>query len=327
MYARIAGSGIALPFKIMPSAALREVYGFKRPGTVEQMTGIRSRRYCTGDEDALSLLCDASVNALRSTGSVVDDLIVVYDHNLRKAGLVDELETEVERRFPHALRSDGYRGELAFCSGLVEGVQQIRTRIEEKESSGGVVAAFSYASDYLTYLKEARTTEILWGDAGGALVVVPSDEEGIIGYHSCSIPDSEGVFTVKHTEDEKTYLGMDGEAVMSHVLETAPQVISQVLDENGYVLDDLDLSIFHQMNGPGLETLRDEMGISVEKFYINIGEHGNTVGATIPLAWDDAMREGRMKRGSLVMLSGFGHQRGPDGEDLGMDMNAMLLRV
>lgn len=328
VFARLAGSGIFAPSGVVESREFEVQYGLEE-GWVERRTGIRKRRYCEQGEDILTMVSAASGAAVQSAGAgTIDSFFVAKDHTLgtRDASLARGLYERLKRLdLSCALEGGYFEDGLCYCSGFLSGLQHGRARIEAGESQGALVAGFSRASEYIYLVDKTRETDVLWGDGAGAVVLEPADAPGILLYTERFLPEGKGCFTEERLADGRPYLGMDGSRVIRIVARSLPKLIRETVEEAGYRLEDIGLYILHQANGPLLQIVRGRLGVPEERFFVNIGMWGNTIPATIPIAYHEARSAGKLPGGSLAVFAGFGplQERG----EQGMHANALVFRA
>ena len=162
-----------------------------------------------------------------------------------------------------------------------------------------------------------RNTCVLFGDGAGAAVVSPADESGILSTHlrsdgglchliivpgGCSrIPPSE-----KMLSERQQYIKMKGNETFKVAVRTLEEVARETLAANNLKVDDIDLYVPHQANVRIIKAVADRLGLPLTKVVLNMDRYGNTSAASIPIALDEAVRDGRITSGKLVMLGAFG---------------------
>ena len=163
-----------------------------------------------------------------------------------------------------------------------------------------------------------RTTCVLFADGAGAAVVTGArGENGIVSTHLHADGSVWGLLTIKglgtaHPVDESIlekgwqYIEMQGRDVFKHAVKALESVAFEALDASGWTLEDIDLLIAHQANIRILEHLRERLSLPKDKVFINIHKYGNTSAASIPIALDEANRQGRLKAGDKVLMISFG---------------------
>jgi len=165
---------------------------------------------------------------------------------------------------------------------------------------------------------EDRTTCVLFGDGAGAAVLQQVDEgRGLLG--SWMMSDGAGADVIEIPaggvrkpipspgfEDGDQYFHMDGPAVWDFATEAFPQAVRAVLERTGHSLDDVSIIIPHQANINIIKTGMEKLGLPMEKTFTNLHKYGNTAGASVPIAMREAMDEGLIKEGDLVVTAAFG---------------------
>jgi 3-oxoacyl-[acyl-carrier-protein] synthase-3 len=164
-----------------------------------------------------------------------------------------------------------------------------------------------------------RTTCVLFGDGAGAIVLSAGAEPGFgVLDFECEIDGSGGPALCmpaggslrpasKETVEQRLhYVKQDGQAVFKFAVKKTEEICRRLLDRNGVGPDRIDLFVSHQANRRIITSASERLGVDPAKVVINIGHYGNTTAATIPLALDDARRDGRLKAGDLVLLTSVG---------------------
>src|SRR5262245_4149894 len=205
----------------------------------------------------------------------------------------------------------------AACSGFIYALT-IGAQFVESGAHDKVVVV---GSDVMTSITnfEDRSTCILFGDAAGAVLLEPSDDEhlGILDYlhevdgsggEFLNMPGGGSLNPASHETVEKKmhYVHQDGQPVFKYAVRKMGEVSRGILQRNGYGAGDLDLFIAHQANLRIISAAADKLGLDESKVVKNIHKFGNTTAATIPLATGDALDEGRLKKGNLVVFAAVG---------------------
>jgi 3-oxoacyl-[acyl-carrier-protein] synthase-3 len=164
-----------------------------------------------------------------------------------------------------------------------------------------------------------RTTCVLFGDGAGAVVIQPAVEPGleIIGFEheidgsggpALNMPAGGSLNPATHETVEKRmhYVKQDGQAVFKFAVRKTEEISRRVMEKHGVTAADVALFVSHQANRRIITSAADRLGFPESKVMINIQDHGNTTAATIPLALEDAMKQGRLKKGDLVVLASVG---------------------
>jgi 3-oxoacyl-[acyl-carrier-protein] synthase-3 len=163
-----------------------------------------------------------------------------------------------------------------------------------------------------------RNTCVLFGDGAGAAVLVPSESErGILSTHLFADGAQAGILNIpgggvlepasaKTVEGKRHFIKMAGKQVFTHAVKNIARASQIALEANGVGVDQVDCVVAHQANLRILEGVAERLGMPLAKFYLNIHKYGNTSSASIPIALDEAARQGRVKAGDLLLLSALG---------------------
>ena len=313
---RIAGTGSALPARILTNADLEKVMDTTDEWIV-QRTGIRSRRIIGEGESTHSLSAAALRAALAD--SRVDpgelDLLIV-------ATMTPEMSCP-----PTACRvaSDVGAGPCgAFdvsgaCCGFVYSLNIAHDLIKGGAYRTIAVAGADTLSIHMDYSTRGRGTAIIFGDGAGAVVLKASDDAslGILaqamhsdgtGWKDIYVPERDRDFPpgVEPEACKLHRVQMNGDSVFKFAVGTFPDLIQETLDKANLKASDVAMYICHQSNQRILQAARDRFGLPEDKLYINIDRYGNTVAASVPLCFDELRKQGRVKPGDKVMFVAFG---------------------
>jgi 3-oxoacyl-[acyl-carrier-protein] synthase-3 len=292
---------------------------------IRQKTGICSRPIAGPDECASDLGVAAAQRLFEGGACRPEDIDFLMFCTQTPDYALPATACLVQRRLQ--LRTDC--GAIDFnqgCSGFVYGLAVAKGLIE----AGTVRSVLLITAE--TYSKwihpRDRSVRTIFGDGAAAtLVVGVQDEQDLIGplvlgtdgsgWQNLVVPVSgarrrrtaeTGVASERDggnwRSDENLY--MNGPEILTFTLRTVPQAVRALLERWQHRVEDVDLFVFHQASRFMLERLRDKMGLPAQKFWIDMEECGNTVSATIPIALETAMAQGRVASGSRVMLVGFG---------------------
>ena len=193
----------------------------------------------------------------------------------------------------------------AVCSGFVYALTTANNFIK----AGGakcvlVIGAetFSRITDYTD-----RGNCILWGDGAGAIILQASVEIGIISTHLHADGNYEEMLHVPHKQDGTSdTVIMEGNAVFKMAVNTLDQIVDETLVANGMQKSDIDWLVPHQANIRILQATAKKLDMSMDKVIVTVDKHGNTSAASIPLALDVAVKDGRIKRGDVILMEAFG---------------------
>lgn len=304
----VRGSGSALPSRIVTNDELAVQVDTTDEWIVER-TGIRRRHIAGEGETTSSLAIEASRKALDAAG--IDpktiDLIVLA------TATPDQTFPATATRVQHAL---GCNGGIAFdvaavCSGFLYAITVADAMLRSGQAKRALVIGAETFSRILDW--EDRTTCVLFGDGAGAMVLeaseVAADGPGILasrlhadGEHNQLLYVDGGPSTTQTVGK----LRMKGREVFRHAVVNLAEVLREVLDAAGLEPKDIDWVVPHQANARILEATAKKLGLPPEKVVMTVADHANTSAASVPLAFDVAVRDGRIKPGDLVMLEAMG---------------------
>lgn len=312
MRARIAGTGSYVPERVLTNADLERTIATSDSWIVER-TGIRERRIAAPGETCSDLGTRAAERALEAAGVSPADLDLILVATCTGDAPLPSTACLIQRRLG-AVRAAACDLSAACCGfvyALGVGDAYVRTGSRHVLVIGAEV--MSMLMDWTD-----RGTCILFGDGAGAVVLSPSEgERGILSSHLHSdgnlwdlicvpgggsrIPPSE-----KMLAEGLQYMKMKGNETFKVAVKTLEEAAREALSANHLEVGDLDLYVPHQANLRIIKAVAERLGLPMEKVVLNMDRYGNTSAASIPLALDEAVREGRVRNGSLVMIEAFG---------------------
>ena len=301
----IAGTGSALPRRRVTNADLAETVDTSDEWIVER-TGIRSR-YIAGDgETTSSLATDAARRAIEAAGIAAADI-----------GLIILATATPDQTFPASATivqtALGIDDCIAFdvqavCSGFLYAISVADSMIRSGAASTALVIGAETFSRIIDW--EDRATCVLFGDGAGAVVMRAEDgPRGILatklhadGRHNQLLYVDGGPSTTQTVGK----LRMKGQEVFRHAVTNLSNVLREVMEAAGLTAADIDWVVPHQANRRILDATARKLGLPPERVIVTVDEHANTSAASVPLALDVAVRDGRIKRGDLLVLEAMG---------------------
>jgi len=304
----IVGTGSALPARAVSNQELSERVDTSDEWIVER-TGIHSRHLAGEGETTASLATEAARAALAAAGVDAKDIGLIVLATCTPDQTFPASATIVQDRL-------GCHGGIAFdvgavCSGFLYAVTVADSLLRTGAANRALVIGAETMSRILDW--EDRTTCVLFGDGAGAIVLeardVAEDGPGILasrlhadGAHNELLfvdggPSTTG--TVGH-------IRMKGREVFRHAVVNLADVLGEVLAETSFSAADIDWVVPHQANQRILDATAKKLGLAPEKVIVTVDRHANTSAASVPLALDAAVRDGRIKPGDLVMLEAMG---------------------
>ncbi len=302
----ITGLGVNVPAKVVTNDDLREFVDTSDEWIIER-TGIRERRFATQDEALTDIARPACVQALAAAGVEASSIDLVLCATVTpdmlfptsSALLADQLG------MPDAAAYDL----LAGCTGFVYAIAQAYGMLASGLSRRALVVGGDVLSKILDF--DDRSTLVLFGDGAGAVVMEPVEKGGFLGFElgadggggeALWLPGSGS----RHFEDPESFVKMNGREVYKFATRVLVSSAQKLLDEVGMTVDDVDVYVPHQANIRIIDHAAKKLGFPPEKVVVNVQKYGNTSSGSIPLALADAAKDGRLKPGAKVLMTGMG---------------------
>ena len=305
-YAKIIGTGSYLPHHILTNADLAKRIDTTDEWIVER-TGIRERHIAGEGELTSDLALKAAERAIEAAGIEVGeiDLILVAtttaDRVFPSVACIVQAKLGIENRCPAM-------DVQAVCSGFVYAVSTANAFIKSGQARTALVIGAETLSRITDW--DDRSNCILWGDGAGAVILQVSDEPGIISTHLHADGRYQDLLFVDGGVSLKTegacHMRMSGNAVFKMAVNTLDAIVDETLEANGLQTSDIDWLVPHQANIRIIQATGKKLGLPPERVVITVAQQGNTSAASIPLAFDTAVRDGRIKPGELVLMEAFG---------------------
>lgn len=308
-YARIAGIGSYLPEKVISNKDLEKTMDTSDEW-IRERTGIKRRHVVADDETTSSIGLIAAQRAMEDAGVNADDIDLIVVGTATPDKIFPSTACIIQRQL-------GIKGPAAFdihaaCSGFVYGLDVANRFIK----TGGASKALVIGSETLSRITnwEDRGTAVLFGDGAGAVVLEASDEPGILATHIHADGEYEDLLHVPNgvsvgydvTRAGRSFIEMNGNAVFKRAVATFDNIARETIADLEGHIDNVDWFIPHQANMRIIKAAAKKLGMPMERVIATVDEHANTSGASIPLALDQAVREGRVKRGDTMMFAAFG---------------------
>ena len=306
IYSRIVGTGSYLPAKVLTNRDLERMVD-TTDEWVFTRTGIRQRHVAAEGENASDLALAASRRAIEAAG--------IGPQNI---GLIVVATTTPDMVFPSTaciLQAKlGIKGCPAFdmqavCSGFVYGLGAASQFMGTGQYKYALVVGTEVYSRILDW--QDRSTCVLFGDGAGAVVLKQDSAPGIMSCHLHADGSYAGMLSVPGTVSGgkisgRPLLQMEGSTVFKFAVKVLEQVAEEALAANHLQKSDIDWLIPHQANIRIIQATAKKLGLSMEKVVTTVERHANTSAASIPLALDEAVRDGRIRTGQHVLLEGVG---------------------
>ena len=307
----IKGSGSALPKRAVANAEMATIVDTTDEWIVER-TGIRNRYIAGEGETTATLAIEAARNALKAAGIDGADVGLIVLATATPDQTFPATATQVQ----HAI---GCNGGIAFdvaavCSGFLYALAVADSMLKTGMAKTALVIGAETFSRILDW--EDRTTCVLFGDGAGAIVLQAQDVDendpaapGIIATKLHADGKHNGLLYVDggpSTTGTVGKLRMRGKEVFRHAVTNLADVLREVLADTGIDAAQIDWVVPHQANARILDATARKLGLPAEKVIVTVDRHANTSAASVPLAYDTAVRDGRIKPGDLVMFEAMG---------------------
>ncbi|TVP83707.1 MAG: ketoacyl-ACP synthase III [Thioalkalivibrio sp.] len=304
-HARVSGTGGYLPEAILTNADLERLVDTTDEWIVER-TGIRMRHVAAPGETTSDLALQASLRALDAAGLHAHDLDMILVATTTPDQIFPSTACLLQAKL-------GVGGCPAFdiqavCSGFVYAVATADQFIRGGQCRHVLVVGAETLSRITDY--SDRGNSILWGDGAGAVVLSAAKEPGVIsthlhadGAHRSLLEVPAGVSRTDVTDDK---IRMEGRAVFKMAVNTLDQIVDETLAHNGIAKSELDWLVPHQANIRIIQATAKKLAMSMDQVVVTVDTHGNTSAASIPLALDVAVRDGRIRAGDLILTEAFG---------------------
>ena len=314
LYSKIIGTGSYLPAQRVTNEELAAQLAAKGIETSDEWivsrSGISARHYAAVDQHSSDLAAEAGKKAMEMAGKSPDeiDLVIVASSTPDFYGSFPSTACIVQRKLGMHNNSAAFDVQ-AVCSGFVYAVSVADAFIKAGVHKNVLVIGAEVFSRILNF--EDRTTCVLFGDGAGAIVMSASSEPGVLAtkMHAdgryadiLSIPGSLAGGAIEGS----AFLYMDGQAVFKLAVTVLEQVANEVLEQAGMTASQIDWLIPHQANIRIMKSTAKKLDLPIEKMVVTVDQHGNTSAASVPLALDKAVRDGRVKAGDNVMLEAVG---------------------
>ncbi|WP_040564936.1 beta-ketoacyl-ACP synthase III [Kingella denitrificans] len=306
MYAQILGTGSYLPAKRVSNDDLA-----KRIDTSDEWittrTGIKARHLAADNEKTSDLAVQAALKALEDAEIPAQEIDLIIVATATPDMQFPATATIVQNKL-------GIEGCPAFdvqavCAGFMYAITTANAYIRSGMAKKALVIGADIFSRILDW--NDRATCVLFGDGAGAVVLGASEEAGIIHSKLHANGAHLDLLKVPAQMSEGAVCGspfvtMDGQGVFKFAVKQLAAVADEVITEAGYSADQIDWLVPHQANKRIIESTAKHLGLSMNKVILTVAEHANTSAASIPLALDAGIRDGRIRRGQMLLLEGIG---------------------
>jgi 3-oxoacyl-[acyl-carrier-protein] synthase-3 len=308
-FARIAGIGSYLPEKVVTNKDLEKTMD-TTDEWIQDRTGIKQRHIAADDETTSSIGVMAAKRAMEAAGVGPEDIDLLIVGTATPDKIFPSTACIIQRKL--GIKGSPAMDVHAACSGFVYGLDIANRFIK----TGGAKTAMVIGAETLSRITnwEDRGTAVLFGDGAGCAVLQASDEPGILSTHIHADGEYEDLLQVRsgvslgydQTRAGSAFIEMNGNAVFKRAVATFDNIARETIADLDGDISDIDWFVPHQANMRIIKAAAKKLGMPMERVIATVDEHANTSAASIPLALDHAIKEGRIKRGDILMFAAFG---------------------
>ncbi|MCB1753210.1 MAG: ketoacyl-ACP synthase III [Gammaproteobacteria bacterium] len=308
-YSRILGTGSCLPEKVVTNHDLEKIVDTSDQW-IQDRTGIK-QRYIAGEHETTGDLAEqAARRAMEAAGKGPEDIDLIVLATTTPDQIFPSTACLVQSRLDiHGCPAFDIQ---AVCTGFVYALAAADNFIRAGNATCALVIGAETFSRILNW--KDRGTCVLFGDGAGAVVIGASDEPGILSTHLHADGDYAKLLHVPdgvsrgydQVQQERAFVEMRGNEVFKMAVNTLGRIVDETLEQNGLKKSDIDWLIPHQANYRIIRGIARKLQLPIERVVVTVAEHGNTSAASVPLALDVAVRDGRIKRGEMLLMEAFG---------------------
>lgn len=308
VYSKILGTGSYLPEKVITNADIEKIVDTTDEWIVTR-TGIKERHFATETDSTTgmaAIACRKAMEMAEVSASEIDLIICGTcspDRSFPSVACHLQAELGVPTGTPAFDIS-------AACSGFIYSLSIADKFIRAGQAKKVLVIGAETISRMVDWTD--RSTCVLFGDGAGAVVLGASEEPGIFSTHLHAAGEHADLLYAPHPlfhnqeENGPCKIHMEGNSIFKFAVNNLGDIVDETLDANGLTRSDVDWLVPHQANYRIIQAMAKKLDLPMERVVVTIDKHGNTSAASIPLALDSAVREGKIKRGEIILLEAFG---------------------
>ncbi len=308
MIGKICGTGAYVPAHVVDNHDLSRIVD-TNDTWIRERTGV-ARRHIIENDTTVSMAVKAARQAIEQSGISPEEIDLILVSTISSEVILPCTACEVQKELG-AVNATGFDLNAA-CTGFVFAYNTAQAYLTAGMYHTALIIGAESLSNLINW--KDRSTCILFGDGAGAAVL--RAEEGAVYpavTHSDGLKGAALTCMSRHRqgrneegEDMESYMQMDGQSVFKFAVKKVPEVIEELLEKAGIGIEEIDYFILHQANRRIVEAVAKRLKADIEKFPMNLEEYGNTSSASIPILLDEMNREGRLKKGQKLIISGFG---------------------
>lgn len=309
MYSRIAGTGSYLPERVLTNADLEQLVD-TTDEWIRSRTGIEKRHIVADDETTCDLAEKAALSAIEASGKSVNDIDLIIVATTSPDFIFPSTACLLQQRL-------GVQGCPAFdvqavCTGFIYAL----SIVDQFVRNGNAKCALVVGAETMTRLLDwtDRSTCVLFGDGAGAVIIEASEQAGILSSHIHADGGYQELLKVPAgissnydlVKSGQAFIKMQGNEVFKVAVNTLGRIVDETLAANSMQKEDIDWLVPHQANTRIISATAKKLSMPMDRVVLTVDQHGNTSAASVPLALDVAVRDGRIKRDDTLLLEAFG---------------------
>ncbi len=306
IYSKIIGTGSYLPAKVLTNADLEKMVDTTHEWIFTR-SGIAERRVAAEGEKTSDLALEASRRAIEAAGIALDEIDLIILATTTPDQIFPSTACILQDKL--GVRQGAAFDVQAVCAGFIYALTTADMYIRTGQARTVLVVGAETLTRLLDW--KDRTTCVLFGDGAGAVVLRASEEPGIINTRLRADGSQRGMLEAKGyigngAVQGDPFIKMDGQGVFKFAVKVLSEVVDEVLEGTGVAASGIDWLVPHQANIRIMEATAKKLDLGPGKLVVTVDRHGNTSAASIPLALDTALRDGRIQAGQHVLLEGVG---------------------
>ena len=295
MYSRIIGTGSYLPQKVLTNKDLESLVDTTDEWIVER-TGIKQRHIAADNESTSSMAINASIDAIKSSGLSEKDIDLVIVATTTPDQIFPSTACIVQNKLNIIAPAFDIQ---AACTGFIYAMSVADNYIKNGMSKNTLIIGSEKYSNILDW--KDRSTCVLFGDGAGAVALSADSKEGIISSHIHADGQYNDLLSV-----EGNHIKMKGNEVFKVAVNTLSKLVDETLDKNNMDKSSIDWLVPHQANLRIIKAAAKKLSLPLEQVVVTVDDHANTSAASIPLALNEAVKDGRIKEDQVLLLEAFG---------------------
>ena len=308
-YSRIVGTGRYLPERVMTNFDLEKIVD-TTDEWIRTRTGVERRHVCAEDQTTSDMCIEAAKIAIEDAGVDVSDIDLIITGTTTPDLIFPNISTLIQHQLGIPV-CPAFSLEAA-CTGFIYAL----TTADKFSKAGETKCALVIGAECITKLVDwsDRNTCVLFGDGAGAVILKSSEEQGIISCHLGADGQYKDLlyYPVGASKNlavagtDAVAIMMSGNEVFKVAVKTLGRIAAETLEKAGVTKEELDWLVPHQANIRIIQAMAKRLNMPMEKVILTVQDHGNTSAASVPMALDVGIRDGRIKPGHLVLMEAFG---------------------